>query len=980
MIFLVSSSSWAGLQFYPVNEKPVTPGSLAYHILPLKAQTDLDLRIETISNQGWAIEGPQEVKLLANAIEYLTFEVDVPSTALAGITHELELKFFDKTTNALIGSNKIFFLVDERNSIGIGPISSKKTTSQLSSKFPIQITNTGNVERTYNLEVENFTPQVKIGLTDANLTLAPGASQTIFVNINFSDRSGNLALFKVFAKSSLQNFKSQTFEVKLVGFQEKNANGETIESQITLSHEYLSVDRRTGHQFDLLAQGNGKLSDYVGLTYYLQGRYLNDKLENDRFHFRFEGDDWTVTLGDDLDVGNADSIMTSALRGARAELFFDKINVGVLAGVDRESHDKHIAADALYYPKEGQRFVVLHDQNITTNQYRSRVAYDGRFETLKGKLQFAPSLIVTADSEDTESILAFNRIRIQALKKLPVVLTTAARLKDGQNFYVQGAEASYRYNKFIFRLGGEIGKEQSKDEGYKQHQELNGVILFPIWDKLTGQASYRLMDNEDIKRHQMDLSLNFSANKFFGILSVGKIIQEQKSLDNNLFGEGDKNYISATSSFVADSFTISLNSYFEKDEFGASQLDIGLSTDIYPESWGDSRLNLELGYRKGKESDRLDSFKTKRKSELAYARARYHYPLVRNNKVFQDIDYQIDAWLGIDPVTKRQEYTVMNRLVLKRSDPVPNTVNQLFGGRKTGSLIAKICIDIDLNEKCDDGDEYIGGAQVRIDGKDIRSRDDGIAIIDFVEPGKKKPSINLASIPTGLRLIKEIQEVNIEKNKSTFIDILLEKFYFQKVITFLDRNENGIFDDGENILSDIEVNLSANGKSIDQKISNKSGLTFNNLSKGSYSLSAKHINGLYEYSTPYKVDFKTTSINTIYFGFKVKSQIFKPGNEKITFDLDDPVLRPPFYKAILFIESAGPKLQAIGFKIGGVKLDPKYYEIKDLSDDFMEIEFELKDFLKTGFATKLQILNLEIFLDASHQKQPVFREIELSIL
>lgn len=125
-----------------------------------------------------------------------------------------------------------------------------------------------------------------------------------------------------------------------------------------------------------------------------------------------------------------------------------------------------------------------------------------------------------------------------------------------------------------------------------------------------------------------------------------------------------------------------------------------------------------------------------------------------------------------------------------------------------GSFSGRVYQDIDLNGKFDAGiDKPQSNVKVRVDGnRYIESDENGLFRIDGVKTGEHQIYLDLLSVRADLTLLDGAeQRATLLTGRDSVVDFRLVRTGRITGVVWLDANENGKFDAGEETLSDVRV-------------------------------------------------------------------------------------------------------------------------------------------------------------------------------
>ncbi len=128
--------------------------------------------------------------------------------------------------------------------------------------------------------------------------------------------------------------------------------------------------------------------------------------------------------------------------------------------------------------------------------------------------------------------------------------------------------------------------------------------------------------------------------------------------------------------------------------------------------------------------------------------------------------------------------------------------------RNFGALSGKVYQDINLNGHFDPGvDKPQEGVQVRVDGNFYEVTDhNGDFRVENVKAGQHLVYMDLLSVRADLTLLTSAQHtVVLTSGRDLIVDFRLVRTGRMKGVVWMDLNENGKFDEGEQLLADVRI-------------------------------------------------------------------------------------------------------------------------------------------------------------------------------
>jgi len=201
---------------------------------------------------------------------------------------------------------------------------------------------------------------------------------------------------------------------------------------------------------------------------------------------------------------------------------------------------------------------------------------------------------------------------------------------------------------------------------------------------------------------------------------------------------------------------------------------------------------------------------------------------------------------------------------------------QINSPSKWGRIKGRIFRDLNANGIYDYGEPVFSGVTVRVADEFVAQSDkNGFYILEEVVPGDKTVNIEMKELPIDVVSgIGEAINVNVESRKTTVLDFPILEASTIKGKVFVDENNNGTYDFGEEGLEGVDIYLSP--KTRTAQSDENGGFSFDILPPGNYEVSIDY--------TQLPIEYKLASSEKI--------QIKLDGNQ-LTFDVYFSVIPKP---------------------------------------------------------------------------------------
>ncbi|WP_419173401.1 hypothetical protein [Halobacteriovorax sp.] len=920
-------------------DKTVQPGEVSIQVLPVRASSDTNYTIVTESNQQWRVEAPESAQLKAGELTYLTFYTYSPSFADAGTIHELKIIFIDEQTKEKI-EKTISFVIAKKQDLDFFNADKNIETNKKVYTLNLKVKNTGNSAENYNFSVKNLTPEVGISLNTSPTRIENGETKLLPVRVNFKNNTSTYAAFEVVAKvGGIIKFQKK-FQVKFVN----NANnqdrqGNYLDTTLTITNDYMSVEGRDSNLSSVIINSNGALSDYVSLSSYIQANMVDGQATDARGTFHFDGDSWKFSAGNNVDL----DIDADVGNEARDGIGFSKdilpnLKVGTLVGVN-ENDELNTAAMLQYDPIPGQRTFVILNRNSDTNETSGSIGYRGNFNS-NDKLSFAPSLTVSDDPQ--RGIIQDYRsaMRYMVKKNLPIAVSTGFKKDRFQEVIYNSASMSYNFDGVLIELTRNDERErdlyetESSTTTFRNSNEIR--VSFPLGDGLSASVNYQDHNSSDESESRKFITFAYQKNGLYAAMRAGVTDKEYK--DNHFQNYTNEPFITINLSYKRPEFTISANLEYESfgDDSFRSRANIGINIPI-----NNNHFNGDAYLRAGHDQGQRNDYVTQTETNLDYIEAGIRagtnsnysleiYARAENNNYYDDVDYQVGL-----------------RFQYRFGAKTPRSVENIFGGKKTGSIRGRICIDLNNNDVCEYNEPGVAGLSVYSVTGSATTELDGSYLIEGQKADKDHISIIERHVTArSLKARSYLQHTKVRKNKTVEVNFPLKQISSLNVFSYNDINKNGQYDkDFDTIITDVSYMLidqysaiiPISGRTADATI-------YSRLRNGEYKLIATANSSVYEeVEKEVILNFPEDNMESIGVSFTLLKAQDLSTKEKIVTEFDTSILRGPKYEALLVLDSSETSyknIKTVIIELNGYKAQ---VDIEEVFEGMWDIKLNLKE-------------------------------------
>ncbi|NLC52512.1 MAG: hypothetical protein GX770_00905 [Firmicutes bacterium] len=123
------------------------------------------------------------------------------------------------------------------------------------------------------------------------------------------------------------------------------------------------------------------------------------------------------------------------------------------------------------------------------------------------------------------------------------------------------------------------------------------------------------------------------------------------------------------------------------------------------------------------------------------------------------------------------------------------------------SISGVVYLDTNANGRFDEGDKPLSGIRIRVDGSTTASNEKGEYLFANLDPGIYRVEFHLPSLPANYTPVTGPQLIRLREQENFFIDFAVTANGSVSGKVFIDRNANGLPDEGEKTLSWVGVVL-----------------------------------------------------------------------------------------------------------------------------------------------------------------------------
>ncbi|MFG1492391.1 hypothetical protein ABMA75_02415 [Halobacteriovorax sp. ZH4_bin.1] len=922
-------------------DKSVQPGEVAIQVLPIKSPTNTTYKISIESNQQWRAEGPEFVELIAGDLTYLTFYTYTPSFVDAGTIHELKIIFTNIETQEKI-ENSISFVVAKKRDLDFFDADQNIETNKKNHTLNLKVKNTGNASEVYNFSIRNLTPEVSVSVNSSPITIAANEVKLLPVRVNFKNSTSTYAAFEVNAKvGGITKFQKK-FQVKFVSSaNNQDRQGNYLDTTLTITNDYMSVEGRDSNLSSVVLNSNGALSDYVSLSSYVQANMVNGQAQDARGTFHFDGDSWRFSAGNNVDLDVDANVGNEARDGvAYTRDILPNLKVGTLVGVD-ENDEFNTAAMVQYDPRPGQRTFVVINQNSDSGETSGSIGYRGNFNP-NDKLSFAPSLTISDDPQRGVIQDYRTAVRYMVRKNLPIAISSGYRKDRFQEVIYNNASLSYDFDGVLIELSrnDELARDTfATNEQDRQHRSSNQVrVSFPMGGGLSASVNYQDHTSSSVKEQRKFITFAYQNKQLYAAMRAG--VASKNYTDGNIQDYTNEPFVSVDLSYKAPKFTI--RSHVEYESYGddsyRTRTNIGIDYNIDNNHFNGSAY-VRVGHDEGQRRD----YVTQTQTDLDYIEAGIRtgtdsnysfeiYTRAEDNHQYDDIDYQV----GI-------------RFQYRFGAKTPRKVEDAFGGKRTGSIAGRICIDRNLNGTCEDFEKGVEGLSIYSVTGSATTDKDGKYLINELKPDIDHISLIERQVTAkSLESSEYYKGTKVLKNQTVYVDFALKEISTINTFSYNDINKNGRYDkDFDTLIGDITYQLIDENNEI-IPISGKSLNTINysRLRNGQYKLSATANSPIYkDVQKEVILDLPRDNMQTVTFGFELIDVDTLPIQDLIITEFDNSIISAPKFSALLTLDSAETEyniLSNISVKLDGYQVD---IETEEVYSGLWDINLDLKNLI-----------------------------------
>ena len=835
---LFTPAQASSLSFSLVPTKSIQAGKTALFILPVRIlENSCRYIIKTKGSPNYPVQAPAELvqEDEQQSIVYLPFSIQIPASAPSGQLYTLDIGFYPQEgceqREPIHQELYVNILSYEDLSIEGGP--ERITQNNSAGQVDLALKNTGNKALNLSLQIESFTPSVRIEVRPSQLSIAPGEFRKVKIHIDFSASGADFASFKVLAHSGGQKFLSKNYQIRLLRTENQSGDGRKMQSQFYLTNEFFSEGGSNRHNSTAGASMQGDLSDYYALSTYLQSSYLQGEEESFQYELDLtKNEDFRVTLGSSLNPTQSSTPGVSQLNGIRAsKSFFQSLNVGVYGGVDQMSND-HVGTYVEWNQGYKNRYLVFWDRNLTTGFDAGGVSAQ---ETVRinSRLAIAPSLVVARDELRGNYTRVGSSLNALMSKHAPLQVEV---YREEDNRYISekmSAQVIIPFKNMNAELGVTQDNIRSKNadldaiEGF--YREAYVKILFPITRNTQGQALLRYQTIPDgTSALAPEILLTHSSAHWQGFIKAG----QQLTRNSQAALSGASQGIASNTSSQTEQYV-----QFDLQYKPSSSYHLYLNADYYRETetnyyryqyavGGQYNINDTSFVRSGIRANYQYSF---------YQNETYSFDIEYGKKIGKEFNFSAYASHNVTSGIDQRDTQFGVRLSWSPTVAVPRKVENFFGGKSTAMIQGKVCFDLNDNKVCDAADRMIKGAEVRLEGLSVMTDQDGYYQFKNIYPGNKEIFIFPDTLPSQANPQEAQAFLDFRANAQINKDFALEWMGQLKVIVFEDKNNDGLWQsETETQLPDVEVEIRGHQLKATNISSSYRPIIFSKLKKGEY--------------------------------------------------------------------------------------------------------------------------------------------------
>ena len=826
------------IEFIMVPPKAQQAGKAVDIILPVRIlDKKCQYAIETKGSPEYPVEHPSILNSgeAGSEIVYLLFRVQIPSTAPNGQFYQLNAKFTpnEDCQDQNTYTHNMAVKIQALNDLSFTGPSERLEQMSKADNFEVLLKNTGNTNLTLDLNIQNFTSNVRVSVDKRRITVAAGSFAKVDVTVDFSSSGADFASFKLIANSNGQRFFSKNYQVRLVKSAGKRGGQRGLESNFYVTNEFFSEDGNSHSYQNLGASLSGDLSDFYAFSLYAQSNYLRSENESNFYAFDLtKHDEFRVRIGSNLNPLDANVPGIRQLRGIKGEKeFFKDLRIGAYQGEDFEGNN-HFGTYVDYNQSYKNRWIVFWDKNTDTGFEAAGVSGE-KFFRVSQALAIAPSVALAKD--EIRGDYSKIGVSLSALLAQRAPLQMEVAREEDKNYVTASANGSVSipFKNVNFELGvyavdrsaknslqsGSAGQEdRDSSESYFR-------ILFPVSRHINGQATVRYQTSSlGESGVSPELFLSGSKGNLNGWFRVGRRL----SGSPNALALGYDEDLSGNESFAQ----LDVN-YMPLGKYGtylsADVFKNGVSGDYREEvSWGAQRKvhNEDSFVRIGLRATRFKNFYQEESS--------YGVDMQYNWQISNNFSLRFEA--EVEHLKELDKFNYQANLGIRWTPfvPVSRKVENIFGGKKTGEIQGRVCLDLNENRLCDPSDQYLDGVKIRLGGLVSVSRSGSFEFLNLA-PARYVMLVDRETLPAQAAIEYPERDVFINANDRKRIDIALKWSGSAKVIVFEDLNNDGVWQsEQEPQLPNVEVALIGDGVRLQGISSSNRPLVFSSLKRGRY--------------------------------------------------------------------------------------------------------------------------------------------------
>lgn len=824
------------LEFKVVPPKTIQAGKSALMILPVRIMdTSCSYKITTKGIPEYPVMAPESIEAKSESvIEYLPFSVQIPSNAPTGQIYVMKVRFIPDTncSDQNVLETELAVKIQAYEDLSFDNTGNKTTITSAATQFDLLLKNSGNTDLNLSLSIENLTPSVRVTLKQTAIKLKAQETKNAQIAVDFSASGADFASFKVIATANGQRFLSKNFQIRFLKNINTGTDQRSLQSQFYFSNDFISEGANRAHTTAVGGNISGELSDYYALSAYFQSLYLQGENESTQYELSLEKhDNFKIKLGSSLNASDVSLPGVRHLAGISAsKQLLQDFEVGIYGGIDQTNAD-HIGTFADWNRGYQSRWIVYYDRNNKTNANSYGVSGQEHFR-VNESIAIAPSLILAQDELRGQYSRIGANLSAIASKHFPLQVEVVREEDNRYTLERASTSLNYSYKAINVNVGLSADKIKAKTNELDlmdgRYDEAYLRVMFPVSSVIQGQATIKYQSAPDGKKGlSPELMLTASKNQWRAFVRVGEQqTKNSQSILNNVNG--------------ADLLATSREQYAQGNlEYAVSpKLILQLSADYMKADQNYNRYSADIGAVYKLDDDRSYLKGTLRTSydNNAFSNNRTHSAdLTYYKKFSKNWSMETTASASYHDDLGKKDYAIMTKLTWSPHVPVSKKVEDVFGGKSTGEVSGKVCLDYNENGKCDAGDKFLKNVELRLGSRIEYTNTNGDYLMTSIQPGYYVLDATRNTLPPEANSANIAQSFELYANDRVKKDIALKWIGQIRAIVFEDKNGDGIWqNEKESQLPDVELSLTGAGVDLKTKSSSTKPSVFTNLKKGEY--------------------------------------------------------------------------------------------------------------------------------------------------